>query len=557
MIGVAVPPADRETAAEFFELCKTAWEPFEPSRSYAVIVASAATVPAARERDDGGRPTPAALLRATAPLLLVFGAGPGADTGGRLRHAGREFPIYGPLATFAPEPAGLVVDAATGRSVVSAEAEAGSTVVRVGYDLFGEVRHLLTRGQPPANAAVPTLELHAAILRDLVTRAGQPFVEIPPAPDGHPFIACASHDIDHPVLRNHRLDHTMFGFLQRAVVASFTSALRGRKPWRHVARNWGAALRLPFVQLGLARDFWADFDRYVAIEAGMGATYFFIPEGGNPGKKADGTSAPKRASRYELKDVQRQIARILAAGNEVSLHGLDAWRDVDAARRERAKVATVTKTEEMGIRMHWLYFGDESPAVLDAAGFTYDSTVGYNQTVGYRAGTTQAYRPPGTSRLLELPLHAMDTALFYPGYLELTDDDAYKLVSALLDNAAALGGAFVTNWHDRSIAPERLWDGFYLRLLAEIRRRGAWCPTMADAVRWFRKRRSAALSVTRGGGDTLVVRAQLPEGDALPALRIRVHRPCRREPGSPLAAGAPAKFLDVKFDKTTEQSLKI
>ena len=44
----------------------------------------------------------------------------------------------------------------------------------------------------------------------------------------------------------------------------------------------------------------------------------------------------------------------------------------------------------------------------------YDSTIGYNETVGYRAGTTQPYRPLAASRLLELPLHVMDTALFYP-----------------------------------------------------------------------------------------------------------------------------------------------
>ena len=46
--------------------------------------------------------------------------------------------------------------------------------------------------------------------------------------------------------------------------------------------------------------------------------------------------------------------------------------------------------------------------------------MGYNETVGYRAGTTQAYKPLEASRLLELPLHVMDTALFYPAYLGLS-----------------------------------------------------------------------------------------------------------------------------------------
>jgi hypothetical protein len=210
----------------------------------------------------------------------------------------------------------------------------------------------------------------------------------------------------------------------------------------------------------------------------------------------------------------------------------------------------------MGIRMHWLYFGDDSPAVLDSAGFTYDSTVGYNQTVGYRAGTTQAYRPPGTAQILELPLHAMDTSLFYPGYLEMTADEAFPLISGLLDQATRFGGAFVMNWHDRSIAPERLWGEFYRRVVTDILRRGAWCPTMADAVRWFRKRRAARIEVRRESG-ALLVKASSPGGDSLPALNLRIHPPCRPQDGRPFGSAERAKFLDVKFDNTTEQSVKI
>ena len=41
--------------------------------------------------------------------------------------------------------------------------------------------------------------------------------------------------------------------------------------------------------------------------------------------------------------------------------------------------------------MHWLYFDQNSPKTLENAGANYDSTVGYNETVGYRAGTAQGY----------------------------------------------------------------------------------------------------------------------------------------------------------------------
>ena len=94
-------------------------------------------------------------------------------------------------------------------------------LARIGYDLFSEVRTLLTSGQPVANAGLPALELHIAFLRDLITCSGVPLVEIPPVPDGYQFIACLTHDVDHPSIRRHEWDHTMFGFLYRAIIWFF------------------------------------------------------------------------------------------------------------------------------------------------------------------------------------------------------------------------------------------------------------------------------------------------------------------------------------------------
>ncbi len=107
--------------------------------------------------------------------------------------------------------------------------------------------------------------------------------------------------------------------------------------------------------------------------------------------------------------------------------------------------------------MHWLYYDQQSPSALETAGAAYDSTIGYNETVGYRAGTTQVYKPLDVSRLLELPLHVMDTALFYPSYLGLSPQEARALLGRMVDNAVHFGGCLTINWHDRSLAPERLW----------------------------------------------------------------------------------------------------
>jgi hypothetical protein len=144
----------------------------------------------------------------------------------------------------------------------------------------------------------------------------------------------------------------------------------------------------------------------------------------------------------------------------VGLHGIDAWLDSDKGVEERAHVSRVTGSSTSGVRMHWLFFDDGSARRLDDAGFVYDSTFGYNDTVGFRAGTGQPFRPLTARHLLELPLIVMDTALFYPTYLDLTKDAAKQMVWPLLDELDRHGGVITVNWHDRSLAPERLWDSF-------------------------------------------------------------------------------------------------
>src|SRR6266436_9352669 len=107
--------------------------------------------------------------------------------------------------------------------------------------------------------------------------------------------------------------------------------------------------------------------------------------------------------------------------------------------------------------MHWLLQDSKTPLVLDESGYAYDSTAGYNETIGYRNGTSQVFRPLGASTLLELPLHIQDGALFYPHNLNLTESEAEKRCQSLLANIHELGGALTVLWHDRSHAAERFW----------------------------------------------------------------------------------------------------
>jgi len=246
-----------------------------------------------------------------------------------------------------------------------------------------------------------------------------------------------------------------------------------------------------------------------------------IPQKAEAGVDPDGRCQPNRAASYDARDLKDILRSLEKSGKEVAVHGLNAWRDAVAGREEKKIISEIAGAEKSGIRMHWLYFNSQSPAELEKAGFAYDSTCGYNRTVGYRAGTAQVFQPLTTRKLLELPMEIMDTALFYPSYLNLSPKQAQEKIRPLIADAVQNGGALTVNWHDRSLAPERLWDGTYRWLLDELRTQNVWFATVSQAVGWFRKRRAVTFEMVDGQ-----LRISGGNGESgLPALRLRIYEP--------------------------------
>jgi hypothetical protein len=530
VIGVILKDGQLPIVEEFFELFKTPWEICTRGRTYDVVVAT---------HDEGSLPQ--------ARLVIIFGSrNMGNDTqlgieagtrrqGGAVSYEKASLPIYGELLTFVPE-TGQVVCVTTSDGIAGLSIRRpGSTLIRIGYDLFEEVRSLLSAGQPVEHAAVPTLDLHVDMLRNWIVGADIPVVEIPPVPAGHDFSVCLTHDIDFVGIRDHKLDHSMWGFLYRATFGSARNFLRGRLTLARLLKTWRAALSLPFVFLGWAKDFWEPFSWYLAAEAQLPATYYMIPVKRRAGERVPGKGARRRATAYDVTDVREWTARLIDTGCEVGVHGIDAWHDPVKGREEMGRVAGVTGGSALGIRMHWLLQNAETPAVLEKAGYSYDSTAGYNETIGYRNGTSQVFRPLGAHMLLELPMHIQDGALFYPQRLDLAEPEAAIRCRELIDRNAKLGGVLTVLWHDRSHGPERFWGDFYVGLIATLKSTGAWFATATQVVGWFRRRRAVRFrQVDAAGGAGIIIES---DGEEIcPALRLRVHRPSPASNGESLGS---------------------
>ncbi len=446
-----------------------------------------------------------------------------------LQYENWEFPIYGTVSTFQKESKSLLRMKRT-TEPVGIEVDAGNKIIlRIGLNLFEEISFLLSSGQPTKFAGVPTLEIHISMLRNWILAAGTPVVEICPAPWGYDFLACLTHDVDFVGLRNHRLDHTVLGFVYRASFGSFIELLRHRISWYELLRNWQAVLLLPFVYLGIADDFWVQFQRYMEIEKGLGSTFFFLPFKKMAGTMGVEKAPKKRAGKYDLEGVKKDIEVLISRGCEVGLHGIDAWQDADKARQELAQISSVIGESNIGVRIHWLYFNERSAATLDSAGAFYDSTIGYNDAVGYRTGTTQVFRPLGAQKLLELPLNMQDTAIFYPNRMGLRKKEAFKLCKELIRATKEFGGVLVINWHHRSLAPDRLWEDFYFALLEELKANNVYFGTAKQVITWFGDRRRLTFVDVEHNGNRICVRLANNRNTTKLLFKLRAHMPESRK----------------------------
>jgi hypothetical protein len=284
---------------------------------------------------------------------------------------------------------------------------------------------------------------------------------------GARFAVALTHDVDVP------WRWTRIGVLGAAARLK-SHALAGRPgPAAHEAR--GLAL-VPLHKLRGTDPNWR-FAEVAAEERALDARSTFFLMAGH-GHRADG-AAPEAYDRLR----PRLVETLLEAGAEVGLHGSYlAAEDLDRLARERVALAQLDGPL-IGQRYHYLRVDPHrNLAPLGSIGFRYDTSLGFPDELGFRAGIAHPFRPWDFERdrpadLVELPLAVMDATLAEERYEHLSASEAKPRVLALLDWAAEHGGAFSILWHpERFDGPSaRGWDRLYFELIEAVRERGGVC----------------------------------------------------------------------------------
>jgi peptidoglycan/xylan/chitin deacetylase (PgdA/CDA1 family) len=162
---------------------------------------------------------------------------------------------------------------------------------------------------------------------------------------------------------------------------------------------------------------------------------------------------------------------------EVALHpSYRAAGDLALVEEEREALGRPVD----GVRYHYLRV--DPFRNLAPLRFRYDSSLGYAEALGFRAGIARPFHPWDHERgapaeILELPVAAMDATLAEPHYLGLKPAEAERRLATLFDRAAEQGAAFALIWHTERFDPAtaRGWDRLYFCLIDAIRERGGAC----------------------------------------------------------------------------------
>jgi hypothetical protein len=313
-------------------------------------------------------------------------------------------------------------------------------------ETFSAERDIHGRFPASASDALKENYLHRPIVDEYGFALEQALRVLMPqwSPERKPFRVKLSHDVDElgiPFLLRSTLAHALVRRNLTATVQDFVSLVSDENP---------AYLQ---AVLELAE---------VSMEHGLDSAFYW---------KA---SAPTEFdSGYNPENAKiKSVLRWLKENDfECGAHpGYETFRSPEKLCAEIKRLKQSIGPDRMGGRQHYLRWLPETWGDWEACGLAYDSSVGFADHIGFRAGTCVPYRPwlwaeNREARILEIPLLVMDRTLAY--YMNLPPQESFLRVMECVERCRAVGGVFTMLWHNEALIDPAYGD-LYLRLLREL-----------------------------------------------------------------------------------------
>lgn len=178
------------------------------------------------------------------------------------------------------------------------------------------------------------------------------------------------------------------------------------------------------------------------------------------------------------KKTQRVISNLRERGFELGVHpGYETFGDRTKLASEVERLRRALRVSSPGGRQHYLRWSPDTWLDWEACGLAYDSSLGFADRFGFRAGTGVPYHPWSFRenrelKLIEVPLILMDCTPVM--YMRLSRSEALQRIGALIRRMEKTGGVFTMLWHNTPLLDPD-YDGWYesiLDLLAGVQNFG-------------------------------------------------------------------------------------
>ena len=302
-------------------------------------------------------------------------------------------------------------------------------------------------------------------------------------PEGKPFAVCLTHDVDHVSRYSFRQSARMFA-RDLPVSRALPKKARGL-----IGLGLNAAQAIRHAN----QDPLHCYERWLEAEAAVGArsTFFFWPGWGSVGKHHSSDCT------YELSDkvvfdgqkctVAEMIREIDHRGWEIGLHpSWYSFDDVDEMKRQKAALEKALGREVVSVRQHFLHYDIRvTPHIQAEAGLRYDSTLGFNDNVGFRFGTCYPWRLYDLQAeeelpILEVPLIIQDGAMLKPEKgMRLDGETAFQYVVQLTESVERVSGVMTLLWHPNYL-DNPIWWNLYNRILAYLKEKNVLFGTVQE-----------------------------------------------------------------------------
>lgn len=282
-------------------------------------------------------------------------------------------------------------------------------------------------------------------------------------PENKAFALCLTHDMDdiYPPL-SHSLMSSVYCLKSLDFQGLATSAL-----WKFKGREYS-----PYINFSEIMDLEEDF--------GAKSSFYFIASKEDPVR-----------FRYDIEDLENRLGEISDRGWEAGLHGgYYSYDNFESLKSEKERLEKVLGKKVLGFRNHYLRFKTpETWELLADAGFSYDSTFGYSESVGFRNGMCHPFKPYNLKKeseinILEIPLTVMDVALFKASG---SFEEAWRCTKGLIDTTARFNGVITLLWHNFVFGCgfRKDWVKLYKKILQYCSDRGAWITSGEEIYEWW------------------------------------------------------------------------